>query len=230
MANKKNHDKAAVAGDPYLAGRRAWNEQFGGHIAAAKAWRALGLVSLLLAGVCAGGMIWFAGSPKLLPYVVEVDREGEIAGVFAAGQMKDAGVEKRVIQYQLAQFVQGVRGVSPDVNVQREAIERVYALLSQAYPAYQAVSEWYRGNSPLKRAGEETVAVEITQLLPLSEKTWRIEWREKRRARNGNPLGDARMTGTLTVLSGGTVTEKNLLRNPTGLYVTHFDWQEQLGR
>jgi type IV secretion system protein VirB5 len=215
--------------DPYLSARREWDERYGSYISAARWWRLAGVLSLLIALASVGGVVYFAGKPKMIPYVVEVDGKGETVGVYAAGRSADPRVDDQVLRWQLSQWIKNFRAVSPDTTVQREKITQVYALLSAAYPAaQQAVSEWYRDNSPLKRAADETVSVVISQILPVSDQTWRVEWEEVRRARSGLLIDKTDMTGTVSVITGGEVTENNLLLNPTGIYVKHFEWQKQL--
>lgn len=220
--NPDNHQR-------YLSARQEWNECFGDFIASRNRWRWVAISALLLSCFCVGGLIWFAGQPRLLPYLIEVNDRGQPLGYVAARRLPDTDAERNVMRYQLARFVQGVFSVSPDVMVQRQAIAHVYALLRSGQPAYQSVSEWFSQNHPLKRAKEETAVVVIDQILPISDQTWRVEWTETRRGRNGERLSRTEMTGTLTIQIGGEVSEKNLLLNPTGLYVSHFDWQKQLG-
>lgn len=222
-------DKSSKELDPYLSARREWNERYGDYIASARNWRIAGFLSLLIAAAAVCGIIWFAEKPKMIPYVVEVDGKGEVSGVYAAGRSADPRVDENVLRWQLSQWIKNLRSVSPDTLVQKDKITAVYALLSRSYPAaQQTVSEWYQENSPIKRAADETVGVVISQILPVSEQTWRIEWEEVKRARTGLLIDKTPMTGTVTVITGGEVTEKNLLLNPTGIYIKNVEWQQQL--
>lgn len=225
------NNKQKQPSSPYLDARREWNERYGSYIARARVWQTVGLLSLLIAIAGVAGVIYFASQNKLIPYVVEVGNSGGIAGVYPVAQKPlAADVAGNVIRYQVAQFIQDVRGVSPDASVGKQAIARAFAHLSAAYPANDAVSEWFRANHPFKRAETETVAVEVKQVIALSDKTWRVEWVETVRPRKGgqSPIETA-MTATVTVIDGGSVTESNLLYNPTGLFITDLDWQRQLG-
>lgn len=207
---------------PYLAGRREWNERYGSYIASAKMWRGVAVASLLVAAVSVGGIVHFASQNKLIPYVVEVNADGNTLQVYQAEKMLPA--DRVVVRAQLAQFIQDVRSVSSDVAVQRRAIERAYAHLSADLPAYAAINTWFRQNTPFERARNETVAVEVRQVLPLSDNTWRIEWVERPRNRNGESLPVTRWTGTTSVVTGGEVDARTILFNPVGLYIREFDW------
>lgn len=219
MGKKKEPTQTS---SPYLAARREWNERYGSYIATAKMWRGVAVTSLVIAAVSVGGVVHFASQNKLIPYVVEVNADGDTLQVYQASQMLPA--DRRVVRAQLAQFIQDVRSVSSDVAVQRRSIERAYAHLSGDLPAYTAINTWFRQNVPFERARNETVVVEVRQVLPLSDNTWRIEWIERPRSRNGEALPATRWTGTASVVTGGEVDARTIMLNPVGLYIREFDW------
>jgi len=219
MGKKKETQQVS---SPYLLARREWNERYGSYIARAKVWRGIALTSLVIAAVAVGGVVHFASQNKLIPYVVEVGGDGRPLQVYYADEAQP--LDQRVIRAQLGQFVQDMRSVSTDVAVQRRAVERAYAHLSADMPAYTAVNQWFRQNVPFERATEETVVVEVRQVLPLSDKTWRIEWVERPRSRNGESMPATRWTGTATIVTSGEVNPQTLLYNPTGLYIKEFNW------
>lgn len=218
----KKKESSQQISSPYLLARREWNERYGGYIAQTKMWRGVALTSLLIAAASVGGVIYFAGHNKLIPYVVEVNDNGKALDVYQSDRMQP--MDRRVIRAQIGQFIQDLRSVSSDVAVQRRAVERAYAHLSGDMPAYTAVNEWFRKNIPFERATDETVVIEVRQVLPLSENTWRVEWVERARARNGESMPETRWTGTATVVTGGAVKAETMLYNPTGLYIKEFDW------
>lgn len=219
MGKKKETQQVS---SPYLLARREWNERYGSYIAQAKVWRGIALTSLVIAAVAVGGVVYFASQNKLIPYIVEVGGDGQPLKAYYAEEAQT--LDQRIVRAQLAQFVQDMRSVSTDVAVQRRAVERAYAHLSADMPAYTAVNEWFRQNVPFKRATDETVVVEVRQVLPLSDKTWRIEWVERPRSRNGESMPATRWTGTATIVNSGELNPQTLLYNPTGLYIKDFDW------
>lgn len=219
---KKKKEAQQHVGSPYLLARREWNERYGSYISRTTIWRRVALTSLAITAVAVGGVVYFASQNKLIPYVVEVGGDSRPLQVYQADKAQP--MDQRVVRAQLGQFIQDMRSVSTDVAVQRRAIERAYAHLSADMPAYTAVNQWFRQNVPFERAADETVVVEVRQVLPLSDKTWRIEWLERPRSRNGESIPATRWTGTATVVSSGEINPKTLLYNPTGLYIKEFDW------
>jgi len=212
--------------NPYLAARQEWNERYGDLVAAVRTWRLAALLALSVCLVLAAGSIYLASQATLVPYVVELDRAGLPAHVALAGQGLSADQEARVIRAQLARFVRDVREVGTDVELQKRAIARAYSHLSRQHPAFQAISQFHKEHSPFRN--DETVLVDIFQVLPLSADSWRVEWQETSYSRSGKARAPTRMVGIATIQLGGEVREESLLLNPLGLYVLDFNWSRDL--
>lgn len=209
---------------PYLDARREWNERYGTYIQSAKQWRYISFFSMAIAAMSVFGVIYFASQNKLIPYIVEVNGKGDALQVYKADTMRP--IDRRVIKAQLSQFVKDVRSVSADAAVQRYAIDRAYAHLNSTMPSRAVITNWFAENVPFERARQETVFVDVQQILPLTENIWRIEWVERSRSRNGNALQKTQWTATANVVVGGEVDSKSILLNPIGLYVKEFDWSQ----
>lgn len=225
MKNNNNNDI-----NPYINGRREWMEIHGGLVRDKRVWQAVGLLSLVLAIIGFSGFIWLSGQTQLVPYMVEVNGKQEVVAAYRAERLRDPATEQKVVEAQLAGFVRDIRGVTADVAVQKFAINRAYAYLSTAYAAYGAIAEHLSKdeNAPFKRAELVTVDVEIKQVLPLSNETYRIEWVEKVQDRKSGSTQRLSMTGTVSYAVGAEVNESNLLHNPLGLIIKEFHWQRQL--
>lgn len=221
MAMSQNRNQI---NSPYLDARREWNERYGNYIQAAKTWRYVAFAAISIAIISVTGVVYFASQNKLIPYVVEVNSEGKTLQVYQADKMRS--LDRRVVKAQLSKFIQDVRSVSSDVAVQRQAIHRAYAHLSTDMPAYTAVNTWFRNNVPFDRAKEETNVVEVRQILPLSEDTWRIEWIERSRSRTGEEMQESKWTGTTSLVTGAEVDSSSIMLNPIGLYIKEFDWSQ----
>ena len=211
---------------PYVAARREWNERYGSYIAAARTWRLAAFGALAVAAAAVGGVVYLAGQNKLIPYVVEIHNDRPVKVTFP-GRLPPA--DPRVIREQLAQFIRDFRSVSIDAAVQNRAVERLYAHLKPNSAAYLMVNDWMRDNIPFQRAATETVTVEVSQVLPISERTWRLEWMEHPRQRGGEALPSLRMTALATVGIAREVPLSAVLMNPIGLYVEAIEWGEELG-
>ena len=88
---------------PYLNGRREWNERYGSYISSMKMWRWVALLSLVVAAIAVAGTVHLASQNKLIPYVVEIDKEGNILNVSEISIATD--VDKRITQAAIGQLI-----------------------------------------------------------------------------------------------------------------------------
>jgi type IV secretion system protein VirB5 len=221
------------APNPYLDSRRAWNSHVDRAYSAQHTWQLLGVAGLLIGLAGVGGMAYVGSKSKFVPYVIEVNRLGEAVSV---GPAQVAGpADPRVVRASLASFIASARLVTPDVMLQREAIFRVYGMLHTKDAAAQQMNEWYNGNkesSPFARAAKATVTTDINSVLPISGSSWQVDWQETTRDRTGALVGQpVHMRAMLTVYlepPSTTGDEAAIQRNPLGIYVQTYTWQEVL--
>jgi type IV secretion system protein TrbF len=71
------------------------------------------------------------------------------------------------------------------------------------------------------------VSVQVASVLPLSGTTWRIEWREDKRSRDGTLESQQNWQASVTISINPPADDATILVNPTGLYVEAFDWTQR---
>ena len=212
--------------NPYLAARQEWNERYGDYIQAARNWRLVGITALAIALIGFGYALFQSTQVKLVPYIVEVDKLGTAVTAGTPQQIEYA--DPRVVRATLGAFVSNLRSVTPDAVVQKQYIDRTYALLRTADPATEKVNAWYRGNSPFDKAKTATVAVEVSNIVALSSQTYQIDWTEYERDRKGKETASRRFRGIATVTLTPPQDEGVIRLNPIGLYLKDFEWTAQL--
>ena len=218
--------RASPPDNPYLAARQEWNERYGSYVRSASYWRSVGLLSLTIAVIGFGYALYQSTQVKLVPYIVEVDKLGNaVTGGFPA-QIEYA--DPRVVREQLSSWVSAFRSVTPDAVVEKGYVDRVYAMLRQTDASTQKVNAYFRDNSPFERAKTETVSVEVSNIVPLSSKTFQIDWTEIERDRTGKELASKRWRGVATVALSPPQDESIIRLNPIGLYLKDFDWTAQI--
>ncbi|MEF0865257.1 VirB8/TrbF family protein, partial [Rhizobium sp. BR 318] len=134
----------------------------------------------------------------------------------------------RVVRATLGNFVTSFRSITPDAVVQKQYIDRTYALLRTSDPSTEKINAWFRGNSPFEQAKSSTVAIEVNNIVALSNQTYQIDWTEYERDRKGKEIGTRRFRGIATVTLTAPQDEATIRLNPIGLYVRDFDWTAQL--
>ncbi len=213
--------------NPYIAARQEWSERYGSYVKAAAAWRAVGVVGMLMAVIGFTYALFQSTQIKLVPYIVEVDKLGTAANAGFPQQIEYA--DPRVVRATLGSFVSNFRSVTPDAVVQKQYIDRTYALLRITDPATEKINSWFRSNSPFDKARNSTVAVEVNNIVALSNQSYQIDWTEFERDRKGEEVGQPhRFRGIATVTLTPPQDEGVIRLNPIGLYLRDFDWTAQL--
>lgn len=212
--------------NPYLAARQEWTERYGSYVQAARAWRIVGIISLTIAMISFSYAMYLSTQVKLVPYIVEVDKLG--TSVTAGFPQQIEYADARVVRATLGSFVASFRSITPDAVVQKQYIDRTYALLRAPDPSTQKINAWFRGNSPFERAKMSTVAIEVNNIVALSNRTYQIDWTEYERDRKGKETGTRRFRGIATVALTAPQDEAIIRFNPIGLYIQDFDWTAQL--
>jgi type IV secretion system protein TrbF len=210
----------------YIAARQEWLERYGDHIAAAQSWRRVAQMALAVAALALGGLIWVSLQGQIIPYVVRIDRASGVVGVERADRMERP--DKTLIAAQLARWVTAVRTVYVDASAQRALIQEGYAMINRLGDAYGALNDHMRAHDPFERAKAETVGVEVLSVLPIAGESWRIEWREDVRGRDGAVAATNHYQATVTIGVSPPRDEATIRTNPLGLYINAFNWARRL--
>lgn len=212
--------------NPYLAGRREWNERYGSYIAAARTWQIAAFGSLGVALLAVAGVAYIGAQNRIVPYVVEVNKSGDPVTVRRADQAQPQ--DTRVVKASLGRFIHNWRSVTADSAVARRNVMELYGMLSSSDPATATLNEYMAKNSPFQRAATETVTVEITSIVPVSGETWQIDWTETRRDRRGMEIDVTTWRASPGVAFRPPATEPEILKNPIGIYIKEIAWAQQI--
>jgi type IV secretory pathway TrbF-like protein len=110
-AESNGNSHPLFTANPYLNARREWNSQIERTFASIHVWQLVALASLLVALASVAGLTYLGGKSKYLPYLMEVDKRGEIVVVWPQAT---GPADPRVIRASLASFIVSARLVTPD--------------------------------------------------------------------------------------------------------------------
>jgi type IV secretion system protein TrbF len=209
----------------YIAARAEWNERYGSYIAQAHAWRLTALASLGVAFVAVAGVVWIGAQNRVVPYVVQTDKLGDALAISRADVAAPA--DPRLIRAGLARWIADVRSVYVDVAAERKLVDDAYVMVNRNGAATQQLNDWFSHNNPFKRAETDMVGVSVESVLPISGNTWRVEWREDKRGRDGMTEPPAHWQATITISISPPTSDAVILVNPVGLYVDSFHWAQR---
>ncbi len=212
--------------NPYLAARKEWDERYGEFITRARNWRTVALISVLVALLATGGLVWLTTKSHVIPFVVLIDSLGRPV---ASGLAEQTSVgDDRLRRAAIQEWIENVRMVTTDGIAQRRAIDRVYAHIASGTSAQAFISDFYRSDPPFKRAQTDTVAVEVKSVLPTSDRTFEVDWVETSRDPYGNVKSTDHWKGSFTIALNAPTEERQARVNPLGVYVTGASWAKVL--
>lgn len=208
---------------PYQKAAQVWDERLGSARVQAGNWRLAALAAIGLSGMLGVVILTQIARSGVVPYVVEVDRLGEVRAVgpaFEAYQPSDAQ-----IAHFLARFIEDVRSLSIDPVIVRTNWLRAYDFVTDR--GAQALNDYARDADPFTKIGSRTVTVEVTSVVRASGDSFEIRWKENT-YENGSIAKTERYTGLATAVLKPPTDAVTLRKNPLGLYVHSLNWSRDL--
>tara|TARA_R110002126_G_scaffold11644_2_gene51850 strand:- start:7490 stop:8179 length:690 start_codon:yes stop_codon:yes gene_type:complete len=219
--------------NPYLNAKRAWNVHTAGLMKSLQVWQFVGMSSLLVTLGAVGGLIAMGSQSKFIPLVFQQDASGNTLSVTRADRVGKAGMDD--YRAAAAHFVENIRMVSTDVELQKKAVFQVYSYLNQNDAALTKIQEFYNDKqhaNPFDRATHETVSIEIRSVLQESGDTWQVDWVETVRNRDGSlkekPYVMKAMVTMYQDNAFHDASNESMLKNPHLIYVRDFNWSYDL--
>jgi type IV secretory pathway TrbF-like protein len=209
---------------PYQKAAQIWDERLGSSRVQAKNWRMAAFGSLGLSLVMAGGLVWQAGRSTITPYVVEVDRAGQVRAVGEASEAWNPSDAQ--IAFHLARFITDVRSLPTDPIVVRQNWLEAYDFATDR--GALALNDYARADDPFAKVGRVSVAVEVTSVVRASPESFQIRWIERTYA-DGALSATDRWTAIVSIVLDRPRTADRLRKNPLGIYVNGLNWSRELG-
>lgn len=210
---------SAPASTPYQRAGQVWDERMGLSLAHARNWRRMAVANLALAAFLGAGWWVQAERAVVKPFVVEVDAWGQTQRITAIdGRYEPSGAQ---VGHTLAAWVRDVRSKSVDPIVIRQNWIRAYDFVTPRAAAF--LNTWAQTHDPFAEVGREAVEVEILNVVPRTERTYDLQWRETRFV-NGQAAGSERWRALITIDLQPPKTEAELMKNPLGIRIETVSW------
>lgn len=223
----------ALTDNPYLNAKRAWNVHTAGLMKSLQVWQLVGLSSLLITLAAVGGLISIGSQSKFIPLVFQQDTNGNTLSVTRADRVGQPSIDD--YRAAAAHFIENIRMVSADVELQKKAVFQVYSYLNQNDAALNKVQEFYNDkqrSNPFERAAREIVNIEIRSVLQESENTWQVDWVETVRNRDGTVKEKPSVMKAMVTMYQDNelndISSESILKNPHLIYVRDFNWSYDL--
>ena len=209
---------------PYQRAVQVWDERIGSARVQAGNWRLIAFGNLLLAAGLAGGLLWQSLRGTVVPWVVQVDKLGQVQVVAPA--VADYKPTDPQIAWYLARFIEEVRSIPDDPVIVRQNWLRAYDFTTAKGAA--ALNGYARANDPFAKIGKRQVAVEVSSVIRASDSSFRVAWIE-RHYENGALAATERWTAILTVMVKPPHSLDDLRKNPLGIFVHAINWSKEFG-
>lgn len=208
---------------PYQKAAQVWDERLGSARVQARNWRLAALGMIGLAVLLSGTLAITIARSGIVPYVVEVDRLGEVRAVGPA--IEPYRPSDAQIAHFLARFVENIRSLSIDPVVVRANWLRAYDFVTDR--GAQTLNDYAREADPFGKIGIRTATVEVISVVRASSGSFELRWKEST-YENGAVAKVERFTGVVTIILKSPTTPETLRKNPLGLFVHSLNWSRDL--
>jgi type IV secretory pathway TrbF-like protein len=217
------YGSSAPIESPYQRAAQEWDNRIGSSVVQAKNWRLAAFGAIGLAALALGGFIYQSSHTTIATYVVPVDKYGRPGRI----ELADKAYSPTTAEtgYFLADWIQLTRSKSIDPIVIRDNWTKAYRFV--AGPAIGQLNDYAKTHDPFANAGSQAVNIQIVSVLPRSPNTYQVQWRETT-FDQGVSGAAANWTGLLTVKIDPPKDEVELRANPLGIFITSFQWSQEL--
>jgi type IV secretion system protein VirB5 len=200
-----------------------WDDRIGSARVQARNWRLMAFGCLILSGGLAGGSVWQSLQSRVTPYVVEVDKFGEVRAVGPAIQSYEP-TDMQIAWY-LAHLIENVRSISIDPVLVRKDWLEAYDFVTDRAALF--LNAYAQASDPFAAIGTRSVSVQVTSVVRASDTSFQVKWTEATYER-GNLAKTERWTALLTLVIEQPRTADTLRKNPLGVYVNGLAWSREL--
>lgn len=214
-----------------IAARNEFANAFGDLARGKRNWQVMAFTLAGLLGVLVVAYIRLASSARLIPYVVQVDRLGQVVGAGVVDQLQ--APDHRLVASQLGHFIRSVRTVLPREAgpAQADMMRQAYAFLGPEAAAY--LNDYFSRseNDPRVLGTRLTRLVNVTSVLRVpNSDVWKLRWTEEERHLQGGEAARTRgwegyVTVNILPLNSADAVEDN----PLGLRIASLTWTEIAG-
>lgn len=208
---------------PYQKAKQEWDDRIGNARVQAANWRFVAILSLIASLVLLILLIASLSLGKDRIYVAQVTQGGRVVNIAPLTERYQPTIAQQ--EYFLSYLVKLIRGLSLDPIVAKQNWLNAYHFLSSR--ASIKLNTHFQQEKPTEKLGKQTVTVTITEAHPISKHTFQIGWTETTTNIEGNEISKKDYDGVFTTTIKQPKTQKQILQNPLGIYVTDFNVTEK---
>ena len=214
-----------------IAARNEFANAFGDLARGKRNWQVMAFALAGLLGVVVVAYVRLAASARLIPYVVQVDRLGQVVAAGVVDELR--APDQRLVASQLGHFIRSIRTVLPREAgpAQADMMRQAYAFLGPEAAAFLNSYFSHAENDPRVLGARLTRLVSVTSVLRVpNSDVWKLRWTEEERPLQGGDTPRPRgWEGYVTVNLVSPTTADAVEDNPLGLRIASLTWTEITG-
>ncbi len=216
--------------NPYLSARKEYGDRYGSSVKDAARWRQISFFLIMLCVAFGGLMMWLASQNKVIPYIVQVDKQGYAVAIKSSEQ--GAVADTRVIVATLGGFFVNFKTVVTDMSSQKRMVNDVYSYLAKGSAAESYVSHYYQEHNPFVATQDRnryTVQVEIRSIVRSgnTDKSWQVLWSEEK-LEQGTVIERTDWRAIVSIAVSPVRELAEVLQNPLGIFITDINIAQDL--
>ena len=216
--------------NPYLPARKEYGDRYGSAVRDAARWRQISIFMVMLCFAFGAVMMWLAAQNKVVPYIVQVDKQGYSVAIKSSQEGSVADV--RVVVATLGHFIVNFKTVVTDLRAQRQMVNEVYAYLAKGSSAESAVSHFYQEHNPFTAAQDKrqpVTQVEVRSIVQAGrgDKSWQVLWTEER-LDQGNVVEHTEWRAIISIAISPVRELAEVLKNPLGIFITDINMAQDI--
>ena len=216
--------------NPYLSARKEYCDRYGSSVKDAARWRQISFFLIMLCVAFGALMMWMASQNKVIPYIVQVDKQGYAVAIKSSEQ--GAVADTRVIVATLGGFFVNFKTVITDVSSQKRMVNDVYSYLAKGSAAESFVSHYYQEHNPFvatQDRNRNTVQVEIRSIVRSgnTDKSWQVLWSEEK-LEQGTIIERTDWRAIVSIAVSPVRELEEVIKNPLGIFITDINMAQDL--
>jgi type IV secretion system protein VirB5 len=204
---------------PYLKAKHEWDERIGSSRVQAKNWRLVAILALIAALFLAILSIISLSLKQNNVFIAEVTKTGQVVNVIPLKIPYQPTVMQK--EYFISNFIKLIRQVPMDPVAAKQNWLSAYYYLTKR--SSKLLDNFLKEHNPLAILGKKTVSIKISDINPVSNKTFHVNWSEKIIDVTGEEEQEQNFSGVFTIMVKQPTTEQAILHNPLGIYITDFN-------
>ena len=214
----------------YLSARKEYGDRYGSSVKDAARWRQISFFLIMLCVAFGALMMWMASQNKVIPYIVQVDKQGYAVAIKSSEQ--GAVADTRVIVATLGGFFVNFKTVITDMSSQKRMVNDVYSYLAKGSAAETFVSHYYQEHNPVVATQDRnryTVQVEIRSIVRSgsNDKSWQVLWSEEK-LEQGTIIERTDWRAIVSIAVSPVRELSEVLQNPLGIFITDINMAQDL--